>query len=1207
MRFFRFLLLQTLACSSPLFAQDIAQSLLPPFQIAEVDFHLMSDTIHPPWSYISLTGERMKPGYPFLIPVDKNFRWLPVIGGVTGAGVATYFLIKDDKVECDFTATSQIIQTSCGLANGTVTISVAAEGQYEYVWSNGPVGNSLQNITAGNYTVTITRTGTECNLVLPVTVPNTNPSFNATITTQDADCGMQNGSAIVNVNPTGNYTFSWSTGASGQNQNNLAPGNYSVTVSAGGTCTEELSLIIGELPPSFEVTVTTTPSDCGQSNGTGTININPPGNYIVEWSPEITGHQVTELPAGAYTITVTWEGTQCSKTIMANVEELPPTFEISVTSTPSDCGQSNGTGNITVNPPGNYIVEWSPGISGEQVTNLSAGEYTITVTLEGTQCSKTIMANVEELPPTFEISVNTTPSDCGQSNGTGVININPSGNYIVEWSSGITGQQVTNLSAGAYTVTVTMEGTQCSKTIMADVGELSPAFTITSSTTPTACNDSTGTANITVEPPGAYTITWSNGLTGSQVNGLPAGDYQITVTITGTTCSNTATVVIGQTGVEFTGAISADTANCGVADGSATITIDPAGEYTYVWSDQQTGPVANQLPAGDYSVTVTDMNGCSSSFSATVREHPAEYLTIDNTMSGNCIGGGEINFTLTTPGIGPLVMQVVGPGGNGSFNLTEGSYSLSSFGAVPAGDYILTVVDQGIGAMCTEVVNVTIADNTPALLVNDDFYTTPGGQALTANALDNDTGLMPEMTMVSNVFGGMVVFNSSGEFTFTPDPGFSGESTFNYTVRDACGNTATALVTITVEEIICDFSLDVTTIPASCGFDDGSIAVEVIEPGTYSFMWNTGETDPVITNIPAGTYTVTVEEVNLGCSLVFSIDLGENPADYIDDIVVTQPDCGTEGEISFVASSPGMDPLIMSVDHPNGSDLFFINEGPVFLSDYISITPGQYTVEVNDPGAGPDCVESFTAEINQPPAMIEIAVEAVFPPSEPTAMDGSILIAVTVPGEFPYTVLLNGLPVSMVSENFFTISGLGVGHYTIQIIDAEGCASNIVEADVPFPGITFSFGTGIHNIIPISDPEHISPGQLWNSGLYTSLHYYIGNRSQELQFYFSFPDDRHSHHNIHSELFVIDHFSEIARTEWKKIQFKFQGGIGFTMLPGGQTDFAIDPQHWIVRGNAGYKLGKILQLKCSAELQGWKKMEKPYVDVSIRFNVGRFD
>ena len=194
----------------------------------------------------------------------------------------------------------------------------------------------------------------------------------------------------------------------------------------------------------------------------------------------------------------------------------------------------------------------------------------------------------------------------------------------------------------------------------------------------------------------------------------------------------------------------------------------------------------------------------------------------------------------------------------------------------------------------------------------------------------------------------------------------------------------------------------------------------------------------------------------------------------------------------------------------------------------------------------------------------------------------------------------------MVSDNFFTISGLGVGHYTIQIIDSQGCASNIVEADVPFPGITFSFGTGIQSVIPTSDPEHISSGQLWSSGFYSSLHYYIGNRSQELQFFYAIPDDRSSLPHIHTEVFIIDHFSEIARTEWKKIQLKLQGGIGFTILPKGRTEIGYDPQHWIIRANASYKLGKILQLKCSTDLRGWRKMEIPGVDLGIRFNVGRF-
>ncbi len=1085
-----------------------------------------------PWDQIDLTGERMKPGFPFLIPDDNNFPWFPVIGGVTGVGVATYFLTRDKNKpsDCSFTASAQSSNSTCGQSNGSAVISTTPSDSYSYVWSNGATTSSLQNASAGSYSATVTRVGTTCNRVVSVTIANVNPSFTTTVTTNAAHCGEADGSATVSVTPPGpSYTFLWSNGSIGTTVSNLASGSYFLTVSAGGACMNEFPVTIGE---------------------------------------------------------------------------LPPTFEITFTSTPANCGMSDGAANVIVTPEGNYTYMWSNGNTSAQASGLAAGEYNITISIPGTNCSKTIMANVGEIPPTFELSFNTTPSECGQSNGTGNINVNPSGNYFYSWSNGSSEAQAIGLASGVYQVTVTLAGTSCSKDTSVTIGELPPTFIISSSTTPSGCTDSTGTASIIVIPPGEYTYAWSNGMTGSHLTGLATGEYTVTVTITGTTCSNTATVTVGQTGVGFTGTLSVDAADCGVANGSGTITMDPIGEYSYLWSNQQTGPVAQSLAAGDYSVVVTDMNGCSSSFSATVGEDPAEYISIVSTTPGTCIGGGDITFTLTTPvppGSGPLVLDIGGPGGSISLSLAPGTYQLSSFINVPAGNYMFSVYDQSIGSSCIEIINEIVPDNTPALIVTDDFYTTPGGQPVFENALGNDSGLNIQMTSVSGEFGGTVTFNNSGEFIFTPDQGFSGDASFTYVVTDTCGTTATGVVTIFVEEVICDFNLDVTTTPASCGLSDGNIFVEVVEPGNYSYTWETGETGPVLTDVPAGTYTVTVEDVDLGCTLEFTISLSENPADYISDVEVTQPNCTVPGEIQFTASTTSQNPLIMFVEHPGGNDLFFIDPGIIRLSDFVPIIAGEYIVEVSDAGAGPDCFENFTVNIVAAP-VIEIAVEAIFPPSSPSAMDGSVFIVTIIQGDLPYTVFLNGIPYFTAIEHNFSVEGLGVGEYTIQIMDANGCFSNILMVIVPPPDIILSFGTGVvHYPYDEQNPEHISNGypQQWSNGLLASLQYYIGNRAQEIRMIYTATNRKNIPDFDHGYM-ELQYLSEMKRIEWKQFLVSLDGGLGVrTVIPYLSNTNSSFPQFWTLRASAAYNVSRTLKLECNFSVQGWTNIQKPVIEFSV--------
>lgn len=73
-------------------------------------------------------------------------------------------------------------------------------------------------------------------------------------------------------------------------------------------------------------------------------------------------------------------------------------------------------------------------------------------------------------------------------------------------------------------------------------------------------------------------------------------------------------MTVGQTGGGFTATFTTDNASCGVTNGSATISVNPPSEYTYLWSNQQTGATLNQVGPGVYSVTVTDSNDCVETF-----------------------------------------------------------------------------------------------------------------------------------------------------------------------------------------------------------------------------------------------------------------------------------------------------------------------------------------------------------------------------------------------------------------------------------------------------------------------------------------------------------------------------------------------------------------------------------------------------------------
>ncbi len=1300
-----------------------------------------------PWNDLTLTGGSMKP---FITPVNQtgsSFPLLPVLGGVVGVGGLTYILLRDDgdPIECSFSVFSHVTPAVCALPNGTATLTTSPPGDYQFLWFNGATGSMIQNLLPGTYTVTVSLPGTTCSTTLSINIANTNTLIDATITTQQADCGETNGSATVIVSPIGNYTFQWSNGSTQQNQTGLPPGTYTLNIQGAGECMQTYQVTIGELPFDPDIEITATSSGCGLSDGTATAFVQPPGEYIYTWSNGQTGPEATGLGAGNYTVSVSVQGSSCLKTANVDVDENPANHVVTVSTTPSGCGLSDGTATATVDPSGDYTYVWSNGQTGPEATGLGSGQYSLSVTLAGSNCEQEVTFTVDELPPSHIVTVSTTPSGCGLTDGTATAIVDPPGEYTYIWSNGQTGPDATELEAGQYSVSVSVAESTCEQVVSFTVDELPATHTITVSTTPTDCGLADGTATATVDPPGEYTYLWSNGQTGPEATGLVAGEHSVSVSVPGSTClqsvvfvvdetasghsvtvsttptdcglaEGTATATVdppgeytynwsnGQSGPEATGlaggehsvsvsvpgstcvetvtfiideipashvvTVSTTPAGCGLTNGTATATVDPPGDYDYSWSNGQTGPEATELGAGEYQVTVSpagttcevvvtlmvdqtgggftasfvttnsdcgqsngtaivtidpagdytyawsndqsgstlqdvmsgsymltvaDANNCTETFSVEVGENPASFISIGTIIPGNCLFGGNISFTLSTPGAGPLQVDVSGPTGNVSVSLAPGSYNLSSFTVVTSGSYTFSVFDQSTGPDCTEITNVTVPDNTPPFQLMDDIYFTTSDNPVAENALVNDSGFNITMTAVSDIFGGTVSFNAIGDFIYTPNPGFSGDGSFVYTVTDACGTTGTALVTIIVEPVACDFTVTFETTPASCGLADGAITVFVNEPGTYSYSWSNGSSGSTITNVPAGTYTVTIMDLNLGCDLNFVVQLQENPADHISDIIITQPTCGSSAEIQFTASTTSGNPLLMQIFHPNGSNLFFIQPGMVFLSDYVSITPGGYTIEIRDAGAGPDCTDSFSATINPPSGAIEIFAEAILPPSEPSAMDGVALIGTIVQGELPYEILLNGSVIGLALDHFFEVGGLGVGPHTIQVIDALGCASNVLNIFVPFPDIILSFGTGVQPTFLPAHAEPTAPGarQEWRNTLLVTIQYPAQKFGYETRLTMASPfagRDKADQGWVEAE-----QLASLKPIRYKGFSLQSQVGLGARHLWGTDSGTSSNPfqTFWTAGATAQYNWDRIGRIEGRLMMRGWYKVQPP--------------
>lgn len=316
-------------------------------------------------------------------------------------------------------------------------------------------------------------------------------------------------------------------------------------------------------------------------------------------------------------------------------------------------GEATGSVDLTVTdgtPP--YTFAWSNGATTEDLANVPAGTYSVTVTDAGGQTA-TASATVNEPSP---VSVSTTGADVtcnGDADGTATATASGgTAPYTFAWSNGSTSASISGLAAGTYSVTVT-DANNCTGTGSATIG--SPAA-LTASATGTDANcfgDADGSATATASGGTApYSFSWSNGGSGASIAGLAAGTYVVTVS-DANGCTATASATVAEPS-EVAVAVSATDASCGQADGSAAATVTGGtAPYSIAWSTGATTASIGGLAAGTYSVTATDANGCEGMASVEVKEaaSPDSCVIAPGEFRTQTQGGWGANPNGNNPGV----------------------------------------------------------------------------------------------------------------------------------------------------------------------------------------------------------------------------------------------------------------------------------------------------------------------------------------------------------------------------------------------------------------------------------------------------------------------------------------------------------------------------------------------------------------------------
>jgi gliding motility-associated-like protein len=1021
----------------------------------------------------------------------------------------TYQVTVTDDNGCIKTATAVIdastalvvktdsTQASCGKASGSASVIVSGGVEpYHYTWLGVPAPQDLptiNNLLAGIYTVTVTDSK-NCSKTVSVTVVDASAMI-IDITTQPATCGQKNGAAAAKIRSGGiaPYTYSWNTVPEQKNATatDLAPGNYIITVTDSKGCSQAATVTIAG-STALKLTLTTTPAACNQTDGSATATVTGgSGTYTYNWSttPAQTTAAATNLAAGAYiltvadnqgckkdtTVTITTtsglsltvtsknitcrgdangsitpkvaggtgtvnltlngvaiasgsttanlgagiyrleatDGAGCKATsavTFVNPEELI----IAVASTKASCGASNGT--VTAKPAGGiapYIYSWNttPAQTTLTASGLSAGNYTVIVT-DANGCSKINNATVSSSSQ-LQLSASPVPTSCGLPNGKGAVIISGGdGPFNYEWSPAPiqTSAVATNLKPGTYTVKV-IDANGCSKiqTVTIEPSKAPQVFIdipVKIKCAGAATGSATATGNGGSAP---YTYVWNTTppQTGATLQNVIAGTYVVTMTDIGP-CTTMATVKIEEY-PKLKLDTSTTVSKCAVATGTATIKasggLPGVNGYTYKWSTNpvQTTPTAVDLPAGTYTVIVTDDNNCTVAATAIVKNANLPVVSITETIHVNCFGAATGSATaIVKGGVAPFEY---------TWNTNPEQKTNKAIGLI-AGTYSVKVTDN---ELCTAAATVTITQP-PQLKVtikDTSHVKCNGGSNGSAVAVATG-GVAPYTYKWSDAFGQQndtVIGLPVGIYTVV--------------VTDAKGCTGTASVTIkqpdsiktsftNVLEDMCNAKKGAATVVATGGFIP------------YTYLWNTTpvQNAATATGLGAGYYVVTVTDKNK-CVKIDSVEIKATSSLKIKIDSTKQVTCfGFNNGSAFVKVISGGKPGFT----------FTWNTLPQQTTQKaVNLKPGSYTVTVIDTSG---CIATDSVKITEPQKLL-LKIDSVIHPVCYGMPVGSAYVAASE-GTKPYTYEWNSFPVQTTPK----ATQLLAGNYMVTVTDSNQCVDS---------------------------------------------------------------------------------------------------------------------------------------------------------------------
>ncbi len=905
------------------------------------------------------------------------------------------------------------VQPACNGGLGDVTailvldsVAITNPGpQYTFTWGGGETTSTITDVPSGLYFVTITDTDNGCTATGSTFLAQPPPLLILASNVADATCsGLPDGSITVDVSggtpdPFTGYDIHWpslfqldqgttSTAA------NLTDGDYQVVVTDGNGCQDSLTITVGAIKQLLLNT-----------NGVNSISC----NGVCDGAIEV---QATTVGGVSNNYTFTWTGT--------------PT------------------------PPAPVNTATTSSLNG-----LCAGTYQ--VLLEDDQgCQETAEFELPEPAPLVVTEGDVLPESCTIGNDGSASVVVTGGTYPYFYNWGIFGQTdstATGLSAGDYDVLVTdANGCQASITLTINMPVAPVILTFDNDTLPCADSDNGQLIVFAMPGPGGAPISnysWSNNQSGaslSSITGLTPGTYTVTITDQSMCETIDSAVVVAPSPLVLDSTSTISPTCPGEGGGVATVYLSGGTPpYFYDWSVDAFDGIGNTtigggvITAGDYSVTVTDANGCTPVVvDVTIEDPPSIQATFDFAS----IEPVSCYLSQGVPCDGQATVSAMysdGSAGTFTFNWSSGESDtgVSSSTAVQ---------------LCQEMQQVVISDGSCSIIDSVFIpFPPPLEEGPNTDIVRVSCFGLSDGAITADAMGGTPPYSynwSNGDMGATIQnlpPGM-----YVATIMDANGCQFQFSATVAQPDPFVAFidqaaSQDTVT---CYGDSDGTVVVgaqggNLDISGELYYNWGGGIAPPnsnTATNLPAGLYSVTVSDV-MGCTdeLVFPV---YQPDPIFFSLAPIEPIlCAGQQTIISVDTAYGGNGLsaiwyTFAVD--NASEQPLQTPVPVFA--------GTHTIVVYDGGG---CSLDTTITISEPaPLILE------YPETMIVELGDSVQIA--------YDVFQSSLPLDTVFWAPLTYLSFGNDslqpwvrpitsqEYVVGVLDVNGCpatATIYIEVD----------------------------------------------------------------------------------------------------------------------------------------------------------------